>query len=163
MTCRILFVAVGASLMLGGCSSRPREFSPALAAPPPGQAAFNQQAFDATYATCQQLLVAGKLNQDGRVGSAGAGVAAGAATMAAGGAAASAAGLAGGMAIASATVILIPFAIVGGAFGMAKIKRAKKETAIQRAMSGCLKDRGYEVLGWMKSDMKAAKTVAVVN
>jgi hypothetical protein len=146
----LLAVAACAGLLVQGCSSRPREFVPALAAPPPGQAAFDQKAFDATYAECQQLYVAGKLNQDGRVGSVGGGVAAGAATMAAGAAGASAAGLAGGIAIASATVILIPLAMVGGAIGMAKRKRAKKETAIQRAMTGCLKDRGYGVIGWMK-------------
>ncbi len=159
----VIICAVSAGLVLQGCSSRPRQFTPALAAPQPGQAAFDQQAFDATHATCQQLYVAGKLNQDGRVGSAGMGVAAGAATMAAGAGAASAAGLAGGMAIASATVILIPFAIVGGAFGMAKIKRSKKEAAIQRAMAGCLKERGYNVLGWMKSDKEKAKATTVVS
>jgi hypothetical protein len=34
---------------------------------------------------------------------------------------------------------------------MAKIKRHKKEMAIQRAMGGCLKEHGYEVATWKKA------------
>jgi hypothetical protein len=33
---------------------------------------------------------------------------------------------------------------------MAKIKRHKKEVAIQRAMAGCLRERRYEVASWQK-------------
>ncbi len=115
MTCRILSCAVVASLLLAGCSLRPREFTPMLAV-----ASANPAAFDTARVECNNLLIAGKLDQNGRVGSAGVGVATGAATMAVGAGAASAAGLAAGVAIASATVVLIPFAIVGGAIGMAK-------------------------------------------
>ena len=41
-----------------------------------------------------------------------------------------------------------PFAIVGGAWGMAKMKRAKKEKAIKTALTGCLEERGYAVNNW---------------
>jgi hypothetical protein len=41
---------------------------------------------------------------------------------------------------------------------MSKMKRAKKERAIKAAMTGCLKDRGFEVAGWSKS----AKTPRLV-
>src|SRR5436190_473666 len=109
-------------LTLQACSSRPREFTPMLAAP-----TANQAEFDGIYATCQQLLIAGKLDSSGRTGSAGAGVAAGAATAAAGGTAAAAVGGYAGLAAASATIVLLPFAIVGGAWGMSRMKRAKKE------------------------------------
>ncbi len=139
----LLAAAACAGLLVQGCSSRPREFTPMLAV-----ASATPAAFESARAECNNLLIAGKLDQNGRVASAGVGVATGAATMAVGAGAASAAGLAGGMAIASATVVLIPFAIVGGAIGMAKRKRAKKEKAIQTAMAGCLKERGYEVTAW---------------
>ena len=132
-------------LALEACSSRPREFTPTLAAVPASQAKF-----DADYAECQQLVVSGKLTSTGRGGSAAGGAAAGAGTAAVGGALASAGGYAG-LAAASATVVLLPFAILGGAWGMSKAKRAKKERAIKAAMEGCLHDRGYQVAGWSKA------------
>jgi hypothetical protein len=147
--------AVGALaivLTLQACSSRPREFRPLLASAPASQATF-----DAAVSECSALLVAGKLNRDGRLGSAGAGAAAGGAMAVAGGAAASSAGLYGGMAVASATIVLLPFVALGGAWGMAKIKRAKKESAIKQAMSGCLVERGHNVVDWAKVDRKSRK------
>jgi len=150
MKSRFLFCALVVAVTLPGCSSRPREFAPRLAAPPVSAAEF-----DATYAECSQLLVAGKLDRNGRVGSGAAGAAAGGALAVAGGAAASSAGLYAGAAVASATIVLIPFVALGGAFGMAKMKRAKKENAIKAAMTGCLKERGHEVASWEKVAKKA--------
>ena len=148
-----MLAAAALSLLLGACSSRPREFSPTL-----GVALPDQAKFDAAYAECRQLYVSGKLDGNGRLASGGAGVAAGGAIGAAGTAAATGAGLWGGMAVASATIVLIPVAIIGGAFGMAKIKRHKKEATIQRVMSGCLLDRGYEVASWQRAPkVKAPK------
>ena len=140
--------ALMSCLALEACSSRPREFDPTLVVP-----AANPSEFHAAYATCRQLLASGKLDSSGRGGSAGAGVAAGATTAAAGGALATAGGYAG-LAAASATVVLLPFAIVGGAWGMAKMKRARKERAIKAKMTGCLQDRGYRVAGWSKAVKK---------
>jgi hypothetical protein len=51
----------------------------------------------------------------------------------------------GALAVASATAVLLPFAVIGGAWGMAKMKRAKKEEAIKSMISGCLQERGYSV------------------
>jgi hypothetical protein len=94
-------------------------------------------------------MVAGKLNQEGRAGSLGAGAAAGATTAAVGAGTVAAIGPSmGALAAASATVVLLPFAVVGGAWGMAKMKRAKKEEAIKKAISGCLQERGYSVASW---------------
>jgi hypothetical protein len=138
-----------ASLALQACSSRPREFAPQLAVTPASQAEA-----DAAYATCQQLFVAGKLDTNGSMGSAGAGAAAGVATAAGGGAAAAAAGPWAGAALASATVVLLPFAILGGAWGMSRMKRGNKERAIKRAMSGCMAERGFQVAGWAKTGKK---------
>lgn len=132
-------------LMLEACSSRPREFTPTLAAAPASQAQF-----DADYAQCQQLVISGNLKSSGKRGSAAGGAAAGAGTAAVGGALATAGGYAG-LAAASATVVLLPFAIIGGAWGMSKAKRAKKERAIKTAMESCLHDRGYQVAGWSKA------------
>ena len=147
----IVIAALICCLGLEACSSRPREFTPSLAAAPQSQAQF-----DAAYAECQRLLVAGKLDMSGRAGSAAAGAAAGAGTAAVGGAAAAAAGGYAGLAAASATIVLLPFAILGGAWGMSRMKRAKKEHAIKTAMEGCLHDRGYQVAGWSKGLRKAA-------
>jgi len=138
--------AAGLSLVLTACSSRPREFTPTL-----GMAPADQAKFDAAYADCKQLYVTSKLDRNGRLASGGAGVAAGGAIGAAGTAAATSAGLYGGMAVATATIVLLPVAIVGGALGMAKIKRHKKEKAIQQVMGGCLLDRGYEVASWERA------------
>ena len=141
-----MMAAAAACLIAQACSSRPREFTPTLGATPT-----DQSRFDAAYAECRRLFVTGKLDGSGRLASGGVGAAAGGAVGVAGGAAAASAGLYAGAAVATATVVLIPFAVLGGAFGMAKIKRHKKEAAIQRAMSGCLRERGYEVAGWQKA------------
>ena len=143
---RLIAGALAAGVLVQGCSSRPREFTPSPAAP-----AADQAKFDADLAECRQLLVAGKLDSHGRLGSAGAGAAAGTATMFGGAAAASSLGVAGGAALASATVIAIPFVAIGGAWAMAKAKRNKKERAIQLAMAGCLTERGHQIVGWERT------------
>src|SRR5688572_29684175 len=143
-----MVLALIASLGLEACSSRPREFIPML------PAAANQAEFDAAYATCQQLFVAGKLDSSGRTASAGAGAAAGAATAVVGSTAAAATAGYAGMAAAAATIVLLPFAILGGAWGMSRMKRAKKERAVKTAMEGCLLERGYQVPGWSKGVKK---------
>lgn len=142
---KILAAAAIISLVLSACSSRPREFRPEL-----GVATSDEAKFNAAYADCKQLYVSGKLDSAGRLASGGAGAAAGGAVGAAGTAAAAGAGLYGGMAVMSATLVLMPVAIIGGAVGMAKIKRHKKEQAIQHIMGGCLHDRGYSVASWQK-------------
>ena len=142
----LLALSACAGLLVQGCSSRPREFNPTL-----GAATADQAAFDASYQTCSQLLADGKLDQNGRAASLGGGAAAGATTAAVGAGTAAAIGGYGGLAAASATIVLLPFAIVGGAWGMAKMKRNKKEKAIQAAMTGCLKERGHDVAGWERA------------
>jgi hypothetical protein len=145
MKYRLMICALVGSVTLQGCSSRPREFTPVLAAPPASEAEF-----DAAYGNCHQLLVAGKLDANGRTASGAAGVAAGAGTAVVGSTAAAAVGGYAGLAAASATIVLLPFAVLGGAWGMARMKRAKKERAIKTALEGCLQERGYEVANWSK-------------
>ena len=140
----LLVVTACAGLLAQGCSSRPREFRPT-----PGIATAEAAGFDQAYASCTQLLAAGKLNQEGRSGSLGAGAAAGATTAAVGAGTVAAIGPSmGALAAASATVVLLPFAVIGGAWGMAKMKRTKKEAAIKKVISGCLQERGYSVADW---------------
>lgn len=141
-----MIAAAAACLVLQACSSRPREFTPTL-----GVAPTDQTRFDAAYAECNQLFVTGKLDGNGRLASGGVGAAAGGAVGVAGSAAAVGAGLYGGMAVMSATIVLMPVAVIGGAIGMAKIKRHNKEVAIQRVMTGCLREHGYEVASWQKT------------
>lgn len=142
-------LALAAALLLEACSSRPREFTPSLATVPADQAKFEQ-----TIAECHDMLIAGKLDSSGRLASGGAGAATGLAVGAAGSAAATGAGFYGGMAVLSATLVAMPFAIVGGAWGMSKIKRHKKEKAIRLAMTGCLHERGYDVADWQRAPKK---------
>ena len=131
------------ALSLQACSSRPREFAPALATTPS-----DQNSFEAAFSECRQLLADGKLDTHGHLASGGAGAAAGVTTAAVGGTAAAVAGGWTGLAVASATIVLLPFAAVGGAWKMAKTKKNRKEKAIQQAMAGCLTGRGYPVVGW---------------
>jgi hypothetical protein len=140
----LAFVLAGA-LVTSGCSSTPRAFAPTLTTPPA-----DQRAFDQANADCTALFVAGKLDQNGRLASAGGAAGAGATAAAVGGATAAAVAGYGGLAVAAATIVLLPFAVVGGAVGMAKMKRAKKEKAIKVALTGCLNERGYEVSGWRR-------------
>jgi hypothetical protein len=156
MNRNLLAVTACAGLLVQGCSSRPRTFNPTLASVNSDQAAF-----DAAYADCNQLFVAGKLDRNGRVGSGAVGAAAGATVAVAGGAAATSAGLYAGAAVASATMVLLPFVAIGSAVGMAKVKRTRKEKAIKTAMSGCLHDRGYDVAGWVKAKKKRAAAPVV--
>ena len=146
---RIAALALIGCLGLQACSSRPRNFEPTLAMPSASQADF-----EAAYATCRQLLAAGKLNSSGRGASLGAGAGAGAGTAAVGGTAAAVAGGWGGVALASATIVLLPVAVIGGAWGMSRMKRARKEHAIKTAMEGCLQERGFKVSGWSKAISK---------
>jgi hypothetical protein len=152
---RFTVLAVIAGLTLEACSSRPREFIPTLAP------AADQAGFNTAYSTCQQLFVAGKLDSNGRSGSAGVGAAAGAATAAVGTTTAAAIGGYAGLAAMSATIVLLPFAILGGAWGMSKMKRAQKEAAVKRAMEGCLAERGYTVTAWQKAPKKPAAATAL--
>ena len=145
MKSNVVLCALICCLTLQACSSKPREFTPTLAAP-----AASQSDFDTALAACRQLLVEGKLDSRGRAHPRG-GCRGGRDDAAVGGATAATVGGYAGLAAASATIVLLPFAIVGGAWGMSKMKRAKKERAIKTALSGCLHERGYYVAGWSKA------------
>lgn len=150
----LVALSAGLSLTVTGCSSRPRPFAPMLASP-----AADQRAFDLAQARCTDLLIKGKLDRDGRLGSAGVGAVTGAGVAAGGVALATSTVPAVGAALASATLVLLPFVVLGGAFGMARAKRSAKEKAVKRAMAGCLSEQGFEITGWSrmgKAELAAA-------
>lgn len=141
-----------AALLLAGCSSRPREFTPTLSAAAPDQAAF-----DGAYEQCRLAVIAGKR---GTAASAGGGAAAGAATAAAGTAAATTAGGYTGLAVLGATVVALPIVAVAGAWGLAKKKKAKKENRIKAATAACLQGNGFTVAAWQAAPKDVSKARA---
>lgn len=153
MKARLVTVLIAAPLVLQACSSRPRVFEPSLAAAPA-----DQQKFASEYATCQRLLVEGKLDSNGRLASAATAAGAVTAVGAAGGMAATSAGLYAGAGLASLTLVALPFVAIGSAWGMAKSKQKEKEAAIKRVMAGCLADRGYRVTGWTRAGKPSGGT-----
>ena len=140
-----IMMATAGAVALSGCSSRPRQFAPVLAAVPTDQAAY-----DAQLRTCRERI-AGRLDGSGRLASAaggtavglGAGYAAGAAT-----AAGTAGTMGGAVAAGVMAVTILPFAGLAGAWGVSKIKKTKKERAIKAAMAECLSEGGYSVSRW---------------
>jgi hypothetical protein len=144
-----------AALLLAGCSSRPREFTPTLSAAAPDQAGF-----DAAYEQCRTAVIAYRAGARGTAASAGGGAAAGAATAAAGTAAATTAGGYTGLAVLGATVVALPFVAVAGAWGLAKKKKSKKEGRIKAATAACLQERGFTVASWQTAPKGVAKARA---
>ena len=139
----LLWAAAGA-VILTGCSSKPRNFAPVMAAPPA-----DAQVYEAQWLACREQVAATAKNGSGRLASAAGGAVAGVGGVAAVGTTAGAsAGMVGAMAAATATVILAPIAIVGGAWGVSKIKKTKKEKAIKSATADCMAKAGYSVEKW---------------
>lgn len=143
----ILTIAA-ASLLVGGCSTRPREFRPVLAMP-----AVDAAAYEADLADCKTQVAAGKRSGFGPAAAAtGAGVAAGTGV----GAAAVATGAmplglvttTGAATAAAATLVLMPLAAIGAGIGVSKAIRSGKEKKIKRAMAECLAASGHPVGSW---------------
>lgn len=139
----LLWAAAGA-VTLAGCSSKPRNFAPVMAAPPA-----DASAYEAQWLSCREQVAATAKQGSGRLASAAGGAAAGVGgAVAVGTSAGASAGMVGAMAAATATVILAPIAIVGGAWGVSKIKKTKKEKAIKAATADCMAQAGYAVDKW---------------
>ena len=157
MKSKLLLSAVAVSVVLAGCSSRPRNFAPVMAAAPA-----DSQAYEAQWLACREHVAASAKQGSGRLGSAAGGAAAGVGSaVAIGTSAGASASMAGAMAAAAATVILAPIAIVGGAWGVSKIKKTKKEKAIKAATAECMAKSGYSVDKWRvmsKREVRALPT-----
>lgn len=142
------------SLGLSACSSRPRSFAPKLSAAPASEMAYQQQLLD-----CRRQ-VAARMDKSGRLGSAAGGAAIGAGATAAAGAAVAGTTygtMGAAMAAAGAVLAVAPVTAIFGAWGVAKMKRSKKEKAIKAAMAQCLAQGGYQIAGWDALSKRQAK------
>ena len=142
-----------ATMVLSGCSTRPREFSPTLA-PPTSTAAAAQETFN----KCRTLALGGvRSGFAGRVASGAGGAAVGIGVSAAVapavfgavtpgflGTNAFAAGVSAG-----AASLLVVGPLVG--FGISRAIRSGREKKLKAAMATCMTEFGYEVDGWNKS------------
>lgn len=156
----VLAVMAGA-VLLSGCSSRPRNFAPVLAAAPA-----DQRAYDAQLQTCRERLAA-RMDRSGRLASAAVGTAVGVGAGYAAGAA-TAAGSAGTMgaaagAAAAAAITVLPIAGLAGAWAISKIKKTNKERAIKTAMAECLAEGGYSVDRWRVMSKREVRAIAAAS
>jgi hypothetical protein len=146
------------ALVTVGCSTRPREFTPQLAAPAPAAAAAEAPRLppQEAVAACRTMVAAGKRSDfAGTATAAGAGVATayGAGLLAAGGGGAGLAeGIAAGVAGATTMVLIAPVAI----WGISRAIRAGKEKEIKAAMAQCLLEHGYRVDKWERAPRAVA-------
>ena len=146
---RFCLISVTA-LALASCSSKPREFTANLKAPPADAAAFNQ-----TQETCR-IQVADGRRSGGHLASGAAGTAAAVGTGAAMvGSAGS--GMFAGAAAAYAAIHVMPVVGIAAAWGLAKAKKGKKERAVKSAMASCLAENGYPDAEWKVASGKERK------
>ena len=142
----LLLVGICA-IALSGCSSRPRNFAPVLAAAPADARAYENHWLD-----CRQQMAAATGKGSGRLASAAGGAVAGAGAGLAASAATSGATFATyGAAAATAGAMMIatvPVFGLAGAWGISKIKKSKKERRIKAATAECMASHGYSVEKW---------------
>lgn len=134
------------AIALGGCSSRPRNFAPVLAAAPADARAYENHWLD-----CREQVAVATAKGSGRLASAGGGAVAGAGAGLAASAAASGATYStiGAAAAAGAVMIAtVPVFGLAGAWGISKIKKTKKERRIKAATAECMARNGYSVEKW---------------
>lgn len=125
------------AVVLGGCSTRPRSFTPTLAAAPQ-----ERDAYEASLASCRERTagLGGKATAPK--------VATGTGSAAAGGMTAGSASW-GGAAVAG-TVAVVALPVLGIVWGISRGDRGRKEKRIRTAMEECLTQDGYVVAGWTR-------------
>lgn len=161
MRSNLVVTLAATAVVLAGCSSKPRNFAPVLGAAPADAAAYEAQ-----WLACREQVAASIKAGSGRAASAVGGAAVGVGSAAAVGAAASTATYAtygAAMAALGATIIMAPVAALGGAWGVSKIKKTKKERAIKAATAECLAKAGYSVEKWRvmkKQEVRAVPAAA---
>ena len=149
------------TIALSGCSSRPRNFAPVLAAPPA-----DSTAYEAHWLECRETVAAmtGKGSErlaaagGAAVAGAGAGLAAGAATSGATFASYGAAAAAG-----AAVIAVVPVFGLAGAWGISKIKKTKKERSIKSATAECMAKNGYPVERWRVMSKREVQALAAAQ
>lgn len=146
MTNKPVLLLAACAVALGGCSSRPRNFAPVLAAAPADARSYENHWLD-----CREQVAAVTRKGSGRTASAGGGAVAGAAAGVAANAAASAAtygGFGAAAAAGAAAIAVVPVFGLAGAWGISKIKKSKKERTIKSATAECMASKGYSVDKW---------------
>jgi len=134
------------AIAVGGCSSKPRNFAPVLAAAPA-----DARSYEKHWLECREQVAAANGKGSGRLASAGGGAVAGAGAGVAASAAASGATFAtyGAAATAAAAAIaVVPVFGLAGAWGISKIKKNKNERRIKSATAECMASHGYSVDKW---------------
>ena len=134
------------AIAAAGCSSRPRNFAPVLAAAPA-----DARAYEKHWLECREQVAAATGKGSGRLASAGGGAVAGAGAGLAASAATSGAtyGTIGAAATAGAMMIAaVPVFGLAGAWGISKIKKTKNERRIKSATAECMASHGYSVEKW---------------
>jgi hypothetical protein len=163
-----ILCAIGAAaMMLGGCSTRPRNFAANISTP-----VSNPASFEVDYRNCQQLVRAGHTSDF--VSAAATGFATGLGSV---GATATIVGLGGiGLTGTAATAAATAIPVVGLAvgFGVSRAIRGASERKFMRYMETCLSEHGHGVIGWTKlkkredaaavaAQLSAAQSVALVS
>ena len=157
---RTIFAAAAVALLVGGCSSRPREFVATLPSAPVDRAEF-----DTVYNKCRTMVAQGRRSNFGaRLASGGLGAAAGVGVTAAalsGGSSASSMAVAAGA--GSVAIVTIPVFGLAAAWGVAKVSKNRKEHEVKQAMGLCLSEHDYAVNGWNVAKGRLAPTAASVS
>lgn len=138
------------SVLVSGCSTTPRAFTPQLAAAPADSAIYQQVLADCHLASAS---LGGKRYATK--------VATGAGTAAVGGATASGAAWGASAAVAGAALVAVP--VLGVVWGISRIERGKKEARIKSAEEDCLAQQGYTVAGWQRVKGKQREQLAVAE
>ena len=149
------------AIALSGCSSRPRNFAPVLAAPPA-----DAQTYEKHWLDCREQVAAATGKGSGRLASAGGGAVAGAGAGLAASAATSGATFAtyGAAATAGAMMIAtVPVFGLAGAWGISKIKKSKKERRIKAATAECMARNGYSVDKWRVMSKREVRVLDAVQ
>jgi hypothetical protein len=152
---QLVLILVGTSLLLGGCSTRPRTYQPMLSMP-----ATDANAYERDLANCRSLVASGKRSEFGpAVAATGVGVAAGygagAATVATG---AVPVGIGMSATAGIAVLSIMPLAGIAAGVGVTKAIRKSNEKKINAAMTDCLAAHGHSVASWQLT--KKARNVS---
>lgn len=145
MKLTLIAAVAGAALLVGGCSTRPREFVPMLAAAPT-----DTSDYQTDLGTCNQLVAQGYKGGFLEAAAAGgggvaAGYAAGLGSVAAG---VTPVGLGMSATAGAALLTIMPVVGIGAAVGITRTIRGGKEKKIKTAMADCLAEHGHAVEGW---------------
>jgi len=137
---RRVSILVITAVALASCSSRPREFTAQLEAPPADSTGFEQ-----IHESCRVQIAQGKRSGFLVSGAAGTAAAVGTGAAIVGSAGP---GMFAGVAAGAMAATVMPFIGIGAAWGVAKAKKKKKERDVKQAMALCLTENGYTVSDW---------------